>query len=135
MADGIYALFVESMMNKEIDLDTDTIKVMLVDTADYTVSLAAHHYLTSVPAAARVATATLANKTITAGVFDADDVTFSTVTGDPCEAIVIYQDTGTEATSHLICYITSATGLPVTPQGGSIMIVWSSGANKIFKIG
>ena len=34
------------------------------------------------------------------------------------EAIVIYVDTGTEATSPLVAFIDTATGLPITPNGG-----------------
>lgn len=36
--------------------------------------------------------------------------------------------------SPLIAYIDTATGLPVTPNGGDITIAWDSGANKIFKL-
>ena len=32
--------------------------------------------------------------------------------------IVIYKDTGTEATSPLLAMIDTATGLPITPNGG-----------------
>jgi len=67
-------------------------------------------------------------------VADAADVILSSVTGDTCEAIVIYKHTGTESTSRLIAYIDTATGLPVTPNGGDITIQWDSGANKIFKL-
>ena len=50
------------------------------------------------------------------------------------EAIVIYVDTGTEATSPLIAYIDTATGLPITPNGGDIIVTWDNGVNKIFKV-
>ena len=56
------------------------------------------------------------------GVFDAADVAFTTVTGDPSEVLVIYKDTGSAATSPLIAYIDTATGLPVTPNGGNINV-------------
>ena len=135
MANSLYMKGIEALMNGQVDLDTDTIKVTLVDTADYTVDLAAHDFINDVPAGARVATATLANTTVTGGAFDADDVTFSAVTGDQSEALVIWQDTGNEATSVLIYYGDTHTGLPVTPNGGDISITWSSGASKIFKIG
>lgn len=84
---------------------------------------------------ARVAVSTnLTGKTSTAGVADADDVTFALVTGSSAEYIVIYQDSGVDATSQLIAFIDTATGLPVTPGGGNIVIEWSSGASKIFKL-
>lgn len=44
-------------------------------------------------------------------------------------AIVIVKDTGTEATSPLIAYIDTATGLPIAPNGGDIT-PRSEAANK-----
>lgn len=135
MASGLYAKGREGFLDGSIDWDTNTIKCCLVDAADYTVNLATHDNLDDVPSGARVGTPqTLTSKTVTDGVADAADVTFTAVTGDVSEAIVIWKDTGTESTSRLICYIDTATGLPVTPNGGDIVIAWDSGANKIFKL-
>ena len=137
MANALYQIFVESYMKQDanqVDLEADTIKAVLVDTADYTVNLATHDFFDDVPAAARVATGTLASKTVTARVFDAAALTLVAVSGDPCEAIVLYKDTGVESTSRLIAYIDTATGLPVTPNGGDITITWDTGANKIFRL-
>lgn len=135
MANGMYTKGIEALMQAGINLVSDTIKVVLVDSADYTVDLAAHDFLNDVPAGARVATQALASKSVTGGAFDAADVTFSAVTGDPSEALIIYKDTGTESTSALIMYIDTATGLGVTPNGGDITVTWDNGTNKIFKIG
>lgn len=135
MANALYDKGREGFLDGSIDWDTDTIKAILIDTADYTVNLATDDNLDDIPGAARVATSgALASKTVTAGVADAADVTFSAVTGDTVEAIVLYKDTGVESTSRLIAYIDSATGLPVTPNGGDITVQWDSGANKIFKL-
>jgi hypothetical protein len=113
---------------------TDTIKAILVDTGAYTVDTAVHANLSDVPAGARVATATLASPTATAGTADAADVTFPAVSGATSEALVLYKDTGVESTSTLIAYIDTATGLPVTPNGGDVNVTWDSGANKIFTL-
>ena len=135
MANALYNKGREGFLDGSIDWDTDDIRCILVDTADYTVDLATHDNLDDVPGDARVATSgALTSKTVTDGVADAADVTLSSVTGDTCEAIVIYKHTGTESTSRLIAYIDTATGLPVTPNGGDITIQWDSGANKIFKL-
>jgi hypothetical protein len=135
MANSLYDKARKAFADGDIDLLNDTIKCVLIDAADYTVDLANHDFLDDVPSGARVGTArTLGSKTTTAGVFDAADVTFSSVTGDQCEAILIYKDTGTAGTSRLIAYIDSATGLPVTPNGGNIQIQWDNGPNKIFKL-
>lgn len=151
---------------------------------------------------------TLTTPTVVAGVADADDVTYSAVSGATVEAIGIYKDTGTASTSRMAAFVdgrhivtcaaqaaSSATtvaverlaagipngtvlafsngasatlsalanagdrtitvtalaaiitagsradapatssGLPVTPNGGSITITWSNDpATKIFKL-
>lgn len=135
MANAMYDLGRQGFLDGSIDWDTDNIKCVLVDAADYTVNLTTHQFLSDVAAGARVATSgNLASKTVASGVADAADVTFSAVTGDPSEALVIYKDTGSAATSRLIAYIDTATGLPVTPNGGDITVAWDNGSNKIFKL-
>lgn len=135
MANALYDYGREGFLAGDIDWDLDNIKVMLVDTADYTVDLANHQHLDDVPAAGRVATsANLASKTTTAGVADAADAAFTAVTGDESEALIVYQDTGDESTSRLIVYIDTASNLPVIPNGGDINLGFDSGANKIFKL-
>ncbi len=135
MANALYDKGREGFLDGTIDWDTDNIKVVLVDTAAYTVNLATHDFLDDIVIGARIATsANLASKTVTAGVADAADVTFTAVTGASVEALVIYKDTGVAGTSRLIAYIDTGTGLPVTPNGGDITVQWDSGANKIFKL-
>ena len=135
MSNQLYDKGREAFLKGDIDWLNDDIKVILVDTADYTVDLATHDNLDDVPSAARVATSgALTGRTVTGGVADAADVTFSSVTGDQSEALIIYKDTGTESTSRLIAYIDSATGLPVTPNGGDISVVFDNGSNRIFKL-
>lgn len=137
MANAVYPKYKEAIISggANTNLSSGSVKVTLVDLADYTYS-AAHEFLSDVPGAARVATSSaLSGKSVTSGVFDAADVTLSTVSGDASEAIIIYIDTGVEATSRLVAYIdTGVTGLPVTPSGSDINIVWDNGANKIFAL-
>lgn len=135
MANALYPSFKQLLLQGDIDLLVDNIKVVLVDSADYTYS-SAHDFLDDVAAGARVGTSgNLANKTATSGVFDADNITISAVTGDVSEALIIYKDSGSAATSPLIAFIdTGVTGLPVTPNGGDITITWDNGANRIFAL-
>lgn len=135
MANAIYPAWKAAIMQASSNSAlTGTVKVTLVDTADYTYN-SAHDFIDDVASGGRVATATLANKTYTNGVFDADDVTFTSVTGDQCEALVIWIDTGVESTSRLVAYLdTGITGLPVTPSGGNITVTWDGGSNKIFAL-
>jgi len=146
----------------------------------------------------------LTSPTVTSGVADAADTTFTSVSGNSVEAVVVFRDTGTASTSRMVAIITgkhivtcaasiaaattlpvealvagipngtvlafstgqSATltasanagdrtltvssttvtaggralapatgsGLPVTPNGGNIIVAWDNGANKIFKL-
>jgi hypothetical protein len=129
MANAIYPLWKQSLLQfaANNNLSTGTVEVALVDTANYTYS-AAHQFFSSIPGAAIIGTPqVLGSKTFTNGVFDAADVTFNNVTGASVEALVIYIDTGTAATSPLVAFIdTGVTGLPVTPNGGNISITWNA---------
>jgi hypothetical protein len=113
----------------------DTIKPVLVDSELYTPNLATHQYLSDIPAGARVATgAALTGKTSTTGVADANDAVFTAASGPQSEYVVLYKDTGVATTSNLICLLDTLTGLPVTPNGGDITVIFPNDANKIFKI-
>lgn len=133
MADQLYAKGKEAFLSGDLALLTDTIKAVLVDTDVYTPNFATDNALDDVTGVVSTS-GSFANKSVTGGVFDADPSTFTAVTGNESEAIVIYQDTGVASTSILIAYIDSATGLPVTPNGTDIIVNWSDGANKIFAL-
>lgn len=128
MANSLYTKGKENLLNGNINLSSNTIKCVLVDAADYTPNLSTHDALDDIPSGARVGTPqTLGSKTFTNGVFDAADVTFPSVTGDPCEYLVIYKDSGTESTSYLLALFDTATGLTVTPDGNNINVAWNAG--------
>ena len=103
MANSLFAKFKENLLNGDIALDTNDIRVILVDTALYTVNLSTHDFLDDIAAGARVAVSgALTTKTTTLGVFDADDKTITAVTGATVEAVVLYVHTGVESTRYLI---------------------------------
>ena len=123
MANAFQATTKKLILDADLDFLTDTIKVSLIDLADYTYS-SAHDFWNDVAAGSVVATATLASKTTTGGVFDSADPVFSAVTGDVSEALWLWRDTTVNTTSPLIAfYDTGVTGLPVTPNGGDINVV------------
>lgn len=133
MANAIYPLYKQALLdaNGTVDLNDSTVKVALVDTGTYTYSAAHEFYssLTGVVGTPQEITAT----TVTNGVFDGGDVTFTAVSGNSVEALVIYIDTGVAGTSRLVAYIdTGVTGLPVTPNSGNISITWN--ASGIFAL-
>lgn len=138
MANSLYDKAREKFLRGQLNWDSDNISVVLIDTAYYTPNLATHEFLsdlTAVNALAIVAAGVaLTTKTSFNGAADADDVTFLTVSGAQSEALVIYKVGADAASSPLLAYIDSATGLPITPNGGDIIIVWDNGTNKIFKL-
>ena len=135
MANALYDTARQRFLEGSFNWTTDTIKALLVDAGAYTVNLSTHEFHSDISGSAIIATSgAFTSKTTTGGAADAADVTFTSVTGASVEAIVLYKDTGVSATSPLICYIDTATGLPITPNGGDIIVTWDNGANKIFKL-
>lgn len=132
MANAIYPKAKQKFLDALIDMPTDTIKIALIDTGVYTYS-STDEFWSSASAAEIGTSQTLNSKTITDGVFDADNVTFTSVTGASVEALIIYKDTGSAATSPLIMYIdVAASGLPVTPNGNNIDVQFN--ASGIFAL-
>lgn len=135
MTNAIYTKAKEKFLKGEISWQENNIKAVLVDTSLYTANLTTNEFLSDIPLNARVAlSGNFTNKTSTEGVADADDITFPSVVGNSIEAVVIYKDTGVASTSPLIVYMDIASGLPITPTGDDITLVWSSGSNKIFRL-
>ena len=65
--------------------------------------------------------------TVAVGVFDADDVTFSSISGDAADYLVLYKYDATPANATLIVtWDSTTTGLPVTPNGGDIIVTWNA---------
>lgn len=135
MSNVLYPKAKEDFLAGNINMSSNTITIALIDTDVYTYS-AAHEDRADIPNSAVVAEANLVSKTITNGVFDAADITFDTVTGANCEALILFhQDIQAgNASSRLIAYIDTATGLPILPNGGDITVRFSSGASKIFAL-
>ena len=133
MANALYDSARAGFLAGTLDWDADTIKAVLIDTGTYTFN-AAHDFYNDLSGVVGSESSAFASKTTTAGVADAADITFTAVTGNTVEAIVIFKDTGNVATDALIAYIDTGTGFPVTPNGGDITVSWDSGANKIFKL-
>jgi ApbE superfamily uncharacterized protein (UPF0280 family) len=127
----------EGFLGGDIAWDTDEFRVVLLD-ATYAFD-AAHDFLDDVASSARVATSgALTGKTITSGVADAADVTFTALpSGDTITQLWVVKWTGVEATSNLVAYFDTkadTTAINVITNGGDVVVVWSNGANRIFKL-
>ena len=133
MVDVIYNAFKKNIMNGGIDLDTNTIKVMLVtssytpnqdtheDRADVTNEVTGDGYTSE--------GAEITNKAVTQdntdneGVFDGDDVTWSAST-ITARGAVIYKSTGTASNDLLVCYIDF--GSDKSSSSGNFTIQWNA---------
>lgn len=139
MADAFYEDYRNALFGNGThgtpDLDTDTIKVALRDEGTTALNLATQIDLADV-SSAHVGTAQTATSptvgTVSVGTFDHANLTWSSVSGASVESLDYYEDTGTPSTSPLIMNIDSATGLPVTPNGGDI--TWTPDAAGVVQI-
>lgn len=130
----------EGFLAGEIDWDTAVFKVDLG--RGYTFD-ATDKFMSDLTGHTAVATsAALSGKTITNGVADASDFTYSSVpAGAACPYLIIYQSSAVTggadvaaSAQRLVAYIDNAAGLPVTPNGLNISIEFDNGPTKIFKL-
>lgn len=142
MANAIYPIYKTALLaasaNVSLNVNdaTDGPFCSLIDTNDVAYN-AAHDFYDDVLAAVVGTTQRITNPTVgsvSQGTFDGDNVTFTAVTGDVSEALIIYRHNGGPNTTwRLVCYLdTNVTGLPVTPNGGDIIVTWS--ASGIFTL-
>jgi hypothetical protein len=100
---AVYPTALAAFLSGQIDYPANTVKVLAVrDTYDYN---ATHTTLADIPSGARVAAADLSGKAVVGGTATASPVVLAAGTGDVISALVIYQDTGSEATSRLIAHV------------------------------
>lgn len=135
MVNSWYDQGLETFAAGDTAWDTSNIIVLCIDEADDTIDLVNDDFLNDRAAASRVATSgNLASKTQTDGYLDAADVTLTSVTGDPFESVDVVHNTGTETTSPFLLNFDTATGLPLTPDGGNVTIQWDNGTNRIARL-
>lgn len=141
MANAIYNSFKRDIANGSIDLDTDTIKLMLV-TSDYTPNIDTNTKRSDVTnevsgAGYTTGGSALQNKTVTINttsdkaIFDADDVTFSTASITARGAVLYKSRGGASSADELICYLDF--GSDITSTAGNFNIAFD--ANGILTIG
>lgn len=136
MSSSVYPLARQSFLRGEFALQTDDIRCAIVS-ATYTYS-DLHQFLSDLSGIIASMSTGMTSKTTTGGVFDADDVTFPTVTaGQTITGLVIYKWTGTSGTSRLIAFFDhniAGTVTAVPTDGSNVPIRWPNGTTKIFRI-
>lgn len=133
MANALFNPGREGFLLGEIDYDTAVIKVALV--RSYTFN-AAHKFVSDLTGAGGVLHATssaLASKTGTSGTADAADFTFTAPSANASGHSLMYfqssavgggADVGA-GSQRLIAWVDTGTGLPVTPNGADINVVFN----------
>ena len=130
----VYGLFLKSLANKEIDLDSDTLKVMLC-TSTYTPNQDTHQYKSSVTnevtgTGYTAGGATLGSVTVTYDTasntlkLDAADTSWASSTITARYAVVYDSTPASDATRPLICYVDF--GADVVSSGGAFDITWDA---------
>jgi hypothetical protein len=141
VANAVFTAAQEGFISGAIDLDTAVIKAAFV--RGYTFD-ATDVFVSDVVATGTIngTSAALANKTVTGGVFDADDTTASTTASASNHGILLFQSSAVtggadvaQSAQRVIAWYDTGDGLPVQPGTADTPISWSSGANKILKVG
>lgn len=136
MANAIYPKYKTALgtgaanVSLNVDDATNGVFALLIDTADEAYN-AADEFYSDLTGAGIVGEVRITGNTfgsVSQGTLDGANVTFSAVSGDSVEAIIIYRkNAGANTTWRLVAFIdTGQTGLPVTPNGGDITITWDA---------
>lgn len=132
MANALYPKAKAQFLKALLDLTSAsyTIRAYSLDLAFYTYS-ASHEFLSDVAGGSRIKKSNpLTGKTVnlTTGAFDSDDPTMESVTGADIDALILYIDTGVDATSRLIMFQdTGISTVPFTPDGSDVRIIIGAG--------
>jgi hypothetical protein len=135
MASVVYNSFKRDIMNGSIDLDTDTINVMLV-TSSYSPNIDTHAKRSDITnevgnsGTYSAGGSALSSKTVTVdttddeGVFDAADISWTSATITARGAVLYKARGGASSADELICYVDF--GSDVTSTAGTFTIAWNS---------
>lgn len=142
MANAEYDPFNEGILDGTINLSTGVIKVALVRSYTYS---AAHKFVSDVTGAGGVlngTSAALTTKTVSGGVFDADDTSISATASATNHGLLLFQSSAAAGgadvaatAQRVIAYYDTGTGLPIQPGTGTVAVTWPASNPKILKVG
>ena len=128
MTDQLYPQGKNHLLGKsaQINVLTDTLKVMFY-AGTYS---GTHEYVSDLTGASIVArSGALSGQVLSSGTFDANDITLVSVSGSAFSGVIMYKDSGADASSPLTAWWDVTT---FTPTGGSVTVVFN--ASGIFGI-
>lgn len=132
MANTWYAKGRQHFSQGDINFPSDNIKAALVTSA-YTPDFTNDEFLSTISGiggAILKRSANLTGKTNTGGILNASSFTFSLVAaGSVGKYIILYKDTGSDASSELIASYDTGNNMPVTTDGGDVVAQIGPGPN------
>jgi hypothetical protein len=135
MANSLFEKGREAFLCGQIKWLEDKICAVLCDGKQRKANIQKDRFLADLGAAVVSKSVVLTGKTGENGVACANSVVIEAVDAASVDFIVVYQDTGSRATSRLIAHIdTLGSGkFPFSPQAGDVHIGWESG-KTIFRL-
>jgi hypothetical protein len=128
VANSFFGKGVAAFANAGVNYASDTIKAALLTTT-YTPNLSTDQFYSVAVAGGAITAAgvALGTKTTALGVLGAANLTWTSVSGSQSAYVCVYKDGSAGTTDYLILLYDTASGLPVTPNGGNITAAWNSG--------
>ena len=141
MANAVFNKFKEGVLGADYDLTVATVKCAFV--RGYTFD-ATDEFVSDVTATGTIngTSAALTTKSITNGVFDADNTSITTTANATDHGLLVFQSSAVggggdvaATAQRVIAWYDTGTGLPIQPGTGSVSVTWDDGTNRIVKIG
>ena len=136
MSNFIYGKAKEAMLNGQINVASNSLKVLLVSSS-YIPSVNSDQYVSNININYIInRSGAIQSVTNTLGVLDASDIVISEHDGSAFKAVVLYQNGTSDSDSRLISYIDTSAGLPFTGVNFSlpVTIIWSNELSKILSL-
>lgn len=136
MANFIYGKAKQALLNGQINVLSNNLKVLLV-TSSYTPSINSDQYVSDInPSYIKNRSGVIQNVSNALGTLDADDVVISVHDGSAFKAVVLYNSSASDSDSRLISYIDTSPGLPFAGVNFSlpITIIWNNDSTKILSL-
>jgi hypothetical protein len=136
MSNFVYGKAKQSMLNGQINVTSNSLKVLLVSSS-YVPSVNSDQYVSNINVNHIInRSGVIQNVTNTLGILDADDIVISAHNGSAFKAVVLYQNGTSDSDSRLIAYVDTSAGLPFTGVNFSlpVTIIWSNDLSKILSL-
>jgi len=136
MANFIYGKAKQALLNGEINVLSNNLKILLVNNL-YNPSINLDEYVSDLdPNSIKNRSGIIQNVVSTLGILDADDIEIPVHNGAAFNAVVLYQNGISDSDSRLISYIDTSAGLPFVGVNFSlpVTIIWNNDSIKILSL-